>query len=119
LWGVSHRAPFLVEVLRDRNALYRLGQDGAVDNAYTVKIVNKTDHPVQYALALRGAPAGALLRGLPARIDAPAGEVIAVPLMVTAPEGTSGRSSLSLTVTSSDGVTRKVDSSFFGPALPP
>jgi polyferredoxin len=119
LWGVSHRAPFLVEVLRDRNALYRLGEGGTVENAYTIKIVNKTDQPVQYTLALQGAPTGAVLRGLPDRIDAPAGEVISVPLMVTAPEGTSGRSSLRMTITSSAGVTREVDSSFFGPTLPP
>jgi len=45
LWGVSHRAPLIVEILRDRNALYRLSNDGAIENSYTLKIVNKTRVP--------------------------------------------------------------------------
>jgi polyferredoxin len=120
VWGVSHRAPYLVEVLRDRNALYRLGSDGTVENAYTIKIVNKTDRAAQFTLRLREAPAGATLRDLPAAIIAPAGEVIAVPLMVAAPAGTSGRSELEFELSNREaGVTREVESSFFGPAAAP
>jgi polyferredoxin len=120
LWGVSHRSPFLVEVLRDRNALYRITNDGTVENTYTVKIVNKSDQPAQFTIVLREQPAGAGLRGLPAIINAPAGEVISVPLMVTAPDGTVGRSALRMAVTARDtGITQEVDSSFFGPAPAP
>jgi cytochrome c oxidase accessory protein FixG len=120
LWGVSHRSPFLVEVLRDRNALYRITNDGTVENTYTVKIVNKSDQPAQFTIVLREQPAGAALRGLPAIINAPAGEVISVPLMVTAPDGTVGRSALRMAVTARDtGITQEVDSSFFGPAPAP
>jgi len=120
LWGVSHRSPFIVEVLRDRNALYRLGNDGTVENGYTVKIVNKTDLPAQFTLTLLEQPAGAQLRGMPDVVEAPAGEVISVPVMVTAPDGTVGRSALRLAVTERGaGFTREVDSSFFGPAPPP
>src|SRR3546814_1955327 len=40
-WGVTKRSPLIVEVLRDRNALYRSGSDGRIENRYTVKLVNK------------------------------------------------------------------------------
>ena len=41
-WGVGARSPLIAEVLRDRNALYRLEGDN-VHNGYTLKLVNKTD----------------------------------------------------------------------------
>ena len=119
LWGVSHRAPFLVEVLRDRNALYRLGTDGSVENTYTIKIVNKSDRPARFSLELREAPAGATLRALPDELTAPAGEVSSLPVMVAAPAGTSGRSGLAFVLTDDTGVTSEVESSFFGPAAAP
>src|SRR3546814_6815553 len=40
-WGVTTRSPLIVDVLRDRNALYRSGSDGRIENGYTVKLVNK------------------------------------------------------------------------------
>lgn len=42
-WGVAHRAPLIVELLHDRNALYRRTSDGSIENSYTLKLVNKTD----------------------------------------------------------------------------
>jgi polyferredoxin len=120
-WGVTHRAAFLVEVLRDRNALYRVIADGAVENGYTLKLVNKSDQATQFIIELAGGPDGARIADLPVRIDAPAGEVLAIPLRVVAPAGTSGRRSLRFRVMS-PGDTRSVreaDSSFFGPVASP
>ena len=55
-WGVTHRSTFIAEVLRDRNALYRLVEDGAVENAYTLKLVNKTDAPARFHVTIKGGP---------------------------------------------------------------
>jgi cytochrome c oxidase accessory protein FixG len=120
LWGVTHRSPFLVEVLRDRNALYRIAGDGTVENTYTVKIVNKTDQPAVFHLELIEQPDGATLRGVPEQITAPASEVIAVPMMVAAPDGTAGRHTLRMVIRAegSDAV-KEVASSFFAPAASP
>ena len=41
--GVGTRSDLIVEALRDRNALYRETADGLVENAYTLKLVNKAD----------------------------------------------------------------------------
>jgi polyferredoxin len=121
-WGVAHREAFLVEVLRDRNALYRVTADGMVENGYTVKVANKSDHAAEFSIELEAQPDGARIADLPARIAAPAGEVLAVPLRVVAPPGTSGRHGLRFRITALDaaapGHKREIDSSFFGPVAP-
>lgn len=116
-WGITHRSTFIAEVLRDRNALYRIIEDGAIENAYTLKLVNKTDAPTRFRVTIDGGPAGALLRGAPVVVEAPAGEVISVPLQIISPAGASGRHALGFAV-SADGIgeSRRVDSSFFAPA---
>ena len=42
-FGLARRTPVDVDVIRDRNALYRLLDDGRVENVYDVKILNKTE----------------------------------------------------------------------------
>jgi polyferredoxin len=123
-WGVTHRDPFLVEVLRDRNALYRVAGDGTVENGYTLKVVNKSDRAAQFVIELADGPPGARIADVAARVGAPAGEVLAVPLRVVVPEGAAGRHALRFRVTRVDAaaagdVTREIDSSFFGPAGAP
>lgn len=41
-FGLLARKPLLVDVLRDRNALYRTLSDGEIENSYTLKITNKS-----------------------------------------------------------------------------
>jgi cytochrome c oxidase accessory protein FixG len=120
-WGVLNRKPFIAEVLRDRNALYRVLADGSVENAYTLKIVNKTDRTVQYAVTLIEGPAGAHLVDMPSFIEVPAGAVLPVPLRVAAPSSVHGRAEMELEVkpasTAGDRPMRpqQVESSFFAP----
>jgi polyferredoxin len=122
-WGVAHRKAFIVEVLRDRNALYRLLGDGSVENDYTLKIVNKTDNAVTYRVVLADAPAGARLMDVPERIDVPAGSVVPVPLRIVAPSAR-GRQAMALEVSAgtddplvhSAARTQRVESSFFAPS---
>ncbi len=117
-WGVLHRSPFIAEVLRDRNALYRVVTDG-VENAYTLKIVNKTDAPATFTLAIAHGPQGAQLAGLPTRITAAASEILSVPVVVSAPAQTHGRHELVFAVTAAgQDKPREVKSSFFAPSAP-
>ncbi|PWC56948.1 cytochrome c oxidase accessory protein CcoG [Azospirillum sp. TSO22-1] len=48
------RATVDVNVLRDRAPLFVALSDGSVQNAYTVKVLNKTHDPRTYTLALQG-----------------------------------------------------------------
>ena len=52
--GLLRRTPLDVDVIRDRNALYRMLDDGRVENVYNVKILNKTESPHRYAVTVLG-----------------------------------------------------------------
>ena len=82
IWGVAHRAPLIFEVLRDRNALYRRGSDGAIENSYTVKFVNKTPATQHVRLAI--ADDERVKISDDSVISVPAGEVASAPLTLRA-----------------------------------
>lgn len=54
LWGVTHRQALNVDVLRDRNALYRVAGDGSIENAYTLKLINKQAQAQRYRITVQG-----------------------------------------------------------------
>jgi cytochrome c oxidase accessory protein FixG len=85
--GVAHRSTLIVDVIRDRNSLYRELPGGLIENVYTAVLVNKTELPRQFDISVRG------LDGLDLSIDADEpvtaapGEVRRLPLRITAPAG--------------------------------
>ena len=82
--GLARRMPLEVDVSRDRNALYRLLDDGLVENVYNVKILNKTEQAHRYAVSVHGA--GELsLDPAPAVFEVGSGEVFPVALRVRRP----------------------------------
>jgi cytochrome c oxidase accessory protein FixG len=54
--GISlyQRVPLGLDIIRDRNALYRETQDGLIENVYTLKILNKDHQTHNYLLAVTG-----------------------------------------------------------------
>jgi polyferredoxin len=117
VWGVTHRSSYIAEVLRDRNALYRVLADGGVENSYQLKIVNKRDVARDFVITIDDAHEGLVLGEGPVRVTAPAGEVIAVPLTVHGPATLKGRHRLEFETTPADGGRRQeTHSIFFGPA---
>lgn len=47
IW-ISNRIPLEANIIRDRNALYRVNYEGVVENTYTLKILNKSQTPLHY-----------------------------------------------------------------------
>nr|WP_036166442.1 4Fe-4S dicluster domain-containing protein [Lysobacter dokdonensis] len=114
--GIAMRAPFTVEALRDRNALYRT-TDAGIENGYTLKIANKRDEAHRFAITLSSGTPGLALRRAPV-LTIPAGEVATVPVTVAGPSTLSGRRDVRFEVSALDGdprTTQIVDSTFFGP----
>ena len=112
------RNPLSVEVLRDRNALYRETATGAVQNVYTVKLLNKDQRPHSFRIAVEGSGGIAPTADSPTRIDAPAGSVVPVTLTLEAPAGAvRGRAEIAFAIEREDdpGVSRRAKSSFFAP----
>ena len=81
--GLATRSPVRVDVLRDRGVMARQVEDGAVENVYRVLVMNATEAPQRYRVAVSGLPgisvAGEAELSLP-----PAGER-ALPVRVRLP----------------------------------
>ena len=114
--GIAQRSPLIVDVLRDRNALYRTTSDGSIENAYVVRIVNKDIVPREFTIRING-PDGITLVEAGAVHRAAAEEVLTVPITLRAPAGLAkGRVDLELVVDSNaEGVSAAEETRFFGP----
>ena len=63
-WSITHRNVVGVDILRDRNALYRERPDGKVENVYNIKILNKDSAEHEFTItASRPARPRGRLRG--------------------------------------------------------
>jgi cytochrome c oxidase accessory protein FixG len=79
--AVALRKPVALDVIRDRKSLYQLRDDGYVDNVYTIRILNKSEHTQRFTLSAQGA--GALVL-IPAELAyaVPSGEVYSISVRV-------------------------------------
>ncbi|MGE5469990.1 MAG: cytochrome c oxidase accessory protein CcoG [Bacteroidota bacterium] len=53
-WSLATRVPLKVDIIRDRNVLAREADDGTVENIFNLKIMNTTEEPKRYSLAVSG-----------------------------------------------------------------
>ncbi|MDH3631244.1 MAG: cytochrome c oxidase accessory protein CcoG [Gammaproteobacteria bacterium] len=68
------RVPLELDVIRDRNTLYRETREGLIENVYTLKILNMDSKPHQYTLTADGIDGMKLVTDEP-EIVVPAGAV--------------------------------------------
>jgi hypothetical protein len=54
--SVALRSPFQVDVVKDRGALARVVEDGAIENVYRLQIMNRTEQPQTYRIDAQGIP---------------------------------------------------------------
>ena len=116
-WGVLNRSPLIVDVLRDRNALYRTAADGGIENAYTLKIINKDARGHRYRVTLEGADPVVLVETDRA-IEAGPEQVLNLGMTLRAPQGSvQGRRDVRVVVESLDdpSIRYALDARFFGP----
>jgi cytochrome c oxidase accessory protein FixG len=79
--SVALRSPVSLDVIRDRNALFRLTDDGQVDNVYTIRILNKTEREQMFTLSAEGASPLTLISKQQV-YTVPSGAVYSLPLRV-------------------------------------
>jgi cytochrome c oxidase accessory protein FixG len=82
--ALALRKPVGLDVIRDRNALYRLLDDGQVENVYTLKIMNKTEREQSYSVSVSGSGKLSLDPAAP-RFTVPAGDVYPAVVRVRRP----------------------------------
>jgi len=81
VYAITQRTPLELDIIRDRNSLYRETSDGLVENVYTLKIINMDEQAHRYRLTVSGVEGLQLVMKAPI-IDVPAGEVLTLPVSV-------------------------------------
>jgi polyferredoxin len=114
---VATRAPLIVELLRDRNALYRIAPDGSIENGYTLKLVNKSDRAQRYRVRIESAAPLTLREGEVLLDAAPESVLNRALTLRAAPGAVVGRESLRLVVEALEPPHTRaaLDAAFFGP----
>jgi cytochrome c oxidase accessory protein FixG len=116
-YSLLTRTPLILDVIRDRNALYREVRGDWVENAYSINIINEDEKAHQYRLEAGGiaqlelvAPAG--------MIAVASGSVANVPVRLQAPAvNAQGVHPITLRITAQDapGIVRTEKTRFIGP----
>ena len=115
---IAMRSPVSLDVLRDRNSLYQLTDDGNVDNVYTLRILNKTEREQRFRIEAHGASALTLVPG-DREYRVASGAVYSLPLRVRrAAYDPLGPETITLTVRSVDDpqIHSTTDARFLAPA---
>jgi polyferredoxin len=91
--AIMNRTPLALDVIRDRNTLFRENNDGMIENVYTLKIMNMDSSAHEYSLSVTGID-GLELKMDSFNIEVNSGEVIEVPVRAVAdPDKLHARSS--------------------------
>lgn len=86
IWAIANRSSVDMDVIRDRNALYREVPGGRVENVYTIKLLNKEAEARRYTLSVSGLE-DARLDGADAVAELAAGELRSLAVRVSVPYG--------------------------------
>jgi cytochrome c oxidase accessory protein FixG len=82
--AVAGRQLVELDVIRDRNSLYRQLDDGSIENVYTLRLINKDTQPHVLKLSVSGLP-GAALDSEQSELRVGGGEIVSIPVRVRAP----------------------------------
>jgi cytochrome c oxidase accessory protein FixG len=52
--NITMRKPMELDIIRDRNQLYRVNYDGLIENTYTLKVINKAQVSQTYSVSIKG-----------------------------------------------------------------
>jgi cytochrome c oxidase accessory protein FixG len=111
------RTPIILDVIRDRNSLYRELPNDLIENIYTLKVINQNNDARSFRLTVDGVP-DLVLDGVAEVIDVPGGGVLSLPVRArTHRDNAYGIANITFTVTAIDDpeVTMVEDSRFLGP----
>ncbi|MDH3338527.1 MAG: cytochrome c oxidase accessory protein CcoG [Gammaproteobacteria bacterium] len=111
------RTPVILDVIRDRNALFRELSGDMIENSYTLKLINQSNHARNFRLAIDGVP-GLTLDGVANEITVAGGDVLSLPVRArTRRSNAYGIMNITFSATAADDESVFVieDSRFLGP----
>jgi cytochrome c oxidase accessory protein FixG len=113
LYGLTTRATIDLNVLRDRNPTYVRLSDGSIRNAYTVKVMNRSQATRVLRMTVE-APKGHAIKvigmdnvTLPVPVEVPADRIRTLRVLVTVPDDSVTSSSMPVSFIFTDGSTRE------------
>ena len=115
--SMASRTPIILDVIRDRNSLYRELPDDMIENIYTIKIINQSNDARRFKLSVAGVP-GLALDGVEDEIAVDGGGILSIPVRArTTRDNAYGIMNITfnLTATDDESVTMTEDSRFLGP----
>ncbi len=115
--SMALRTPIILDVIRDRNSLYRELPGDMIENIYTIKIINQRNDTREFNLSVAGVE-GAELDGVADIVEVVGGGVLSMPVRVRAQRSNAyGIKKIEFTVVATDdsGDERVEDSRFLGP----
>jgi len=111
------RTPIILDVIRDRNTLYRELPGDVIENSYTVKVINQSNADRNFRLSVDGVP-GLTLDGVAEQFTVVGGDVLSLPVRArTGRDNAYGIMHITFTVSAVDDETVAIteDSRFLGP----
>ncbi len=115
--AMATRTPLRIDVMRDRNSLYRELPNNFIENIYTLKLINQSENPRSFTLTVDGVE-GISLDGVDDEIAIAGGNIMTLPVRVRAARDDAyGIATIKFAVTAIDdnSVTAVQDSRFIGP----
>ena len=115
--SIVTRTPVILDVMRDRNTLYRELPGDMIENIYTLKVINQSNADRRFRLSVAGVE-GLALDGVGDEVTVAGGGVLSLPLRArTHRDNTYGIMEIEFTATASDDASVSVteDSRFLGP----
>ncbi len=115
--AMATRTPLRIDVMRDRNSLYRELPNNFIENIYTLKLINQSENPRSFTLTVDGVE-GISLDGVDDEITIAGGNIMTLPVRVRAARDNAyGIATIEFAVTAIDdnSVTAAQDSRFIGP----
>jgi polyferredoxin len=86
-FSLGSRTPLGLDIIRDRNSLYRIVDGGQIENVYSLRIMNMDDRPHTMTVSVTGSD-GMTVETDPATVRIEAGAIEAIAARVRAPAGT-------------------------------
>jgi len=94
VWSLASRPPLMLDVLKDRSSLSRTGDDGRIENVYTLQLANRSERALRLQITAEGLPGLAVTE--PRVVDLPATGNTQLPMHLALPQastpGLQGRS---------------------------
>ncbi|MEX0431613.1 cytochrome c oxidase accessory protein CcoG [Spiribacter insolitus] len=97
--GLALREPVRLDILTDRNTLYRETGNGLIENSYSFKLTNMSGEPHTYGFSVEG-PAGVRIETEPPEVRLTSGETRTIPARIQLdPDATEKIGGVDVTVT--------------------